>query len=78
MFTTINPWAVSYIAIVSLLILPPFHAIPRSLEGASERTLAGPDALLDVTNGMRWASNPGPCWSESSALTLGHGCSILL
>ena len=40
MFTTINPWAVSYIAIVSLLILPPFRAIPRSLEGASERTLA--------------------------------------
>ena len=25
---------------------------------------------------LRWASNPRPCWSESSALPLGHGCSF--
>ena len=31
----------------------------------------------DVTDGLRWDSNPGPCWSESSVLPLGHGYSIL-
>ena len=34
----------------------------------------GPDALPDVTNGLRWASTPRPRWPESSALPLGHGC----
>ena len=34
------------------------------------------DALPDVTNGLQWASNPGPHLSELSALLLGHGCSF--
>ena len=37
----------------------------------------GPDALPDVTNGLWWASNPGPRWSQSSSSPLGHSCSCV-
>ena len=36
------------------------------------------DALSDVTNGLRWASNLEPRWSESSALPLGHAATTVL
>ena len=71
-----HPWLSTHFS--SLSILPPFPQF-LGLEDASGRTFyfwyehLGPDALPGVTNGLRWASNPGP--SESSALPLGHGCS---